>query len=122
METREVVMTEFMNTTKVINELTSLADKCRSKERPLTNDEKIMRWSLNKFYYTRYKNKLTDCYVMMLKEKYTDENGKLLSDHPSINQFRYFFNKTRKKQTEIISREGIKEYQLNHRPLLGEGI
>ena len=59
---------------------------------------------------------------MMLKEKYTDESGVLNDQYPSIYQFRYFFQKTRKKQTEIISRDGIKEYQLNHRPLLGEGV
>jgi len=91
-----------------------------TQKKELTIDQKNMRWALNKFYYTRKNNPLTVAYIQMLKEKYTDENGKLLSGYPTINQFRYFFQKTRKKQTEIISRKGIKEYQLNHRPLLGE--
>lgn len=115
-------LTTYLCNYLVTDNLASLVPKPRKKNRPLTDDEKIMRWSLNKFYYTRHKNKLSDCYIMMLKEKYTDESGKLKEEHPSIHQFRYFFNKTRKKQTELISREGIKEYQLNHRPLLGEGI
>lgn len=115
-------LTTYLCNYLVTDNLASLVPKQRRNKRPLTDDEKIMRWSLNKFYYTRHKNKLSDCYVMMLKEKYTDENGKLKAEHPSIHQFRYFFNKTRKKQTELISREGIKEYQLNHRLLLGEGI
>ena len=113
-------LTTYLCNYLVTDNISSLVPKPRKKNRPMTDDEKIMRWSLNKFYYTRHKNKLSDCYVMMLKEKYTDENGKLKAEHPSIHQFRYFFNKTRKKQTELISREGIKEYQLNHvgRPLL----
>lgn len=115
-------LTTYLCNYLVTDNISSLVPKPRKKNRSLNDDEKIMRWALNKFYYTRYKHKLTDCYIMMLKEKYTDESGKLKEEHPSIHQFRYFFNKTRKKQTELISREGIKEYQLNHRPLLGEGI
>lgn len=115
-------LTTYLCNYLVTDNISSLVPKSRKKNRPMTDDEKIMRWSLNKFYYTRHKNKLSDCYIMMLKEKYTDESGKLKEEHPSIHQFRYFFNKTRKKQTELISRKGIKEYQLNHRPLLGEGI
>lgn len=115
-------LTTYLCNYLVTDNISSLVPKPRKKNRSLNDDEKIMRWALNKFYYTRYKHKLTDCYIMMLKEKYTDESGKLKEEHPSIHQFRYFFNKTRKKQTELISREGIKEYQLNYRPLLGEGI
>lgn len=115
-------LTTYLCNYLVTDNISSLVPKPRKKNRSLNGDEKIMRWALNKFYYTRHKNKLSDCYIMMLKEKYTDESGKLKEEHPSIHQFRYFFNKTRKKQTELISREGIKEYQLNHRPLLGEGI
>lgn len=115
-------LTTYLCNYLVTDNISSLVPKPRKKNRSLNDNEKIMRWALNKFYYTRHKNKLSDCYIMMLKEKYTDESGKLKEEYPSIHQFRYFFNKTRKKQTELISREGIKEYQLNHRPLLGEGI
>lgn len=90
-------------------------------EKELSSDEKNMRWALNKFFYTKNKNSLSTTYTMMLKEKYTDEYGNLLP-HPSIHQFRYFYRKTKNLQTYYISRNGIKDYQRNHRPLLGEGI
>lgn len=59
---------------------------------------------------------------MMLKEKYCDASGVLLPEYPSIHQFRYFYNKTKKMQNYYISREGLKGYQRNSRPLLGEGV
>lgn len=90
-------------------------------EKELTTDEKNMRWALNKFFYTKNKNSLSTAYVMMIKEKYTDEYNNLLP-HPTIHQFRYFYRKTKKMETYYISRDGIKDYQRNHRPLLGEGI
>lgn len=58
----------------------------------------------------------------MLKEKYCDDEGRLLQEHPSIHQFRYFYRKHRKMQTQLISRNGIKDYQRNSRPLLGDGV
>lgn len=116
-------ITSYLCKYLVTGSITSLADKQKNpKEKGLTIHEKNMRWALNKYYYTRHGNKLTDVYVMLLKEKYTDADNKLVENYPSIYQFRYFFNKTRKKQTEIISREGLKNYQLNYRPLLGEGV
>ncbi len=81
---RRTLTTYFCNYL-VTDNLASLVQKSRKKNRPMTDDEKIMRWALNKFYYTRYKHKLTDCYIMMLKEKYTDESGKLKEEHPSIH-------------------------------------
>lgn len=80
-----------------------------------------MRWALNKFFYTKNKNSLQTAYIMMLKEKYTNENGELIK-HPTIHQFRYFYRKTKDMRTYYITRNGIKDYQRNHRPLLGEGI
>lgn len=93
----------------------------KNNEKELTTDEKNMRWALNKFFYTKNKNSLSTAYIMMLKEKYTDEYNNLLP-HPTIHQFRYFYRKTKKMETYYISRDGIKDYQRNHRPLLGEGI
>lgn len=58
----------------------------------------------------------------MLKEKYTDGEGKLLNSYPKYYQFRYFYSKTRKMQTYYISRDGVKDYQRNHRPLVGNGV
>ena len=65
---------------------------------------------------------MNTAYTMLLKEKYCDGNGVLFSQYPSFNQFRYFYRKTKTVQKYIIAREGIKEYQKNCRPLLGDGI
>ena len=100
---------------------TILAPKKNISDKTLSKDEKNMRWALNKFFYTKRKNSLYTAYLFMLKEKYTI-NDKLQEDHPSFYQFRYFYRKTKKLQTYYISRNGIKDYQKNHRPLLGNGI
>lgn len=99
-----------------------LAPKEKEKRKELTQDEKNMRWALNKFYYTKNKQSLATAYTLMLKEKYCDGEGKLMEKHPSIYQFRYFYEKTKKMQTYYISRNGLKDYQRNNRPLLGDGV
>ena len=88
----------------------------------LTKEQKLMRWALNKYFYTSRENSLRTAYLYLLKEKYLDKEGKLKEDHPSFYQFRYFYRKTRNEQNFIISRKGLTAYQRNHRPLLGEGV
>lgn len=105
----------------VYQDIAVLAPK-QSKEKELTKDQKNMRWALNKFYYTRNQNSLSTAYAMMLKAKYCDEYGVLLFEYPSYNQFRYFYRKHRKMENYYISRGGIKAYQRNNRPLLGDGV
>lgn len=99
-----------------------LAPRRVTLDKPLTEIEKTMRWGLNKFFYTKYKNSLKEAYTMMIKAKYTDETGKLLDEYPSFYQFRYFYRKTRKMQNYLISRDGLKNYQRNNRPLTGDGV
>mgnify|MGYP002512774397 FL=1 len=91
-------------------------------ERELTQDEKNMRWALNKFFYTKQKNSLMTAYTLMLKEKYCDQQGQLVAAYPTFDQFRYFYRKTKKMQQFYISRDGLKHYQRNNRPLLGDGV
>lgn len=99
-----------------------LAPKKCSYERPLTDDEKNIRWALNKFFYSKNKNSLQTAYTMMLKAKYCDSTGVLLPDYPTIHQFRYFYRKNKRMQTYLISRNGLKDYQRNDRPLVGDGV
>lgn len=103
--------------------IAALMSKKRGRaDKDLTEDEKNIRWALNKFYFTRHKNSLKTAYTYMLKERYCDGEGNLLLTYPSFNQFRYFHSKYKTRQNTIISRNGIKDYQRNHRPLLGDGV
>lgn len=106
----------------VYQDISALAPAVRNQEQILTQDQKNMRWALNKFFYTPKKSKLTDVYVRLLKEKYCDAEGNLPSEYPSLRQFRYFEQKYRKQENYLISRNGLKNYQRNDRPLLGEGV
>ena len=106
----------------IYQNITVLAPKQAVKEKRLSQDEKNMRWALNKFFYTHYKNSLKTAYTYLLQKKYCDKEGKLLENYPSFYQFRYFYRKTRKMQTYYISRDGLKDYQKNKRPLLGDNI
>lgn len=102
--------------------ISAFAPKKCCCEKPMTQDEKNMRWALNKYFYTQCKNSLQTAYALMLKEKYCDVNGLLLPEYPSIHQFRYFYRKHKNMQNYYISRNGLKNYQRNNRPLLGDGI
>lgn len=106
----------------VYQDIRALAPQELKEERELTVDEKNMRWALNRFYYTKEQQSLTTAHMLMLKERYCDAEGRLMAEYPSIHQFRYFYRKTRKLETYYISRNGLKAYQRNRRPLLGDGV
>ena len=106
----------------VYQDIAVLAPAGREQKTSLTQDQKNMRWALNKFFYTTKKSKLTEAYVHLLKEKYCDAEGNLLPDYPSMRRFRYFESQYRKQENYLISRNGLKNYQRNDRPLLGEGV
>lgn len=106
----------------VYQNISILAPKPKVKEKALSLDEKNIKWALNKYFYTQHKNTLTTAYTLMLKEKYCDSAGNLLEQYPSFYQFRYFYRKHRKMENYLISRKGLKDYQRNSRPLLGNGI
>ena len=103
--------------------ITALVPKQRlDDDGNLTQDEKNIRWALNKFFYTTKKQSLMTAYTMMLKEKYCDGMSILRDTYPSFYQFRYFYRKTKKMQNFYISRNGLKNYQRNNRPLIGDGV
>ena len=106
----------------IFQTVTILAPVAAVRNSKLTKEQKLMRWALNKYYYTQRQNSLRTAYLYLLREKYLDENGFLINTHPTYYQFRYFFRKTRNEQNFLISRKGLTDYQRNHRPLLGEGV
>ena len=103
----------------VYQNITSLAPK-EKEGKTLTQDQKNIRWALNKFYYNSKKNTLKTAYTLMLKEKYCNALGELYEEYPSFDQFKYFYRKHRMVANQIISREGLKAYQKDCRPLLGD--
>ena len=106
----------------VYQTVTALAPIDVVRYNELTKEQKLMRWALNKYFYTSRENSLRTAYLYLLIEKYLDNNGVLKEDHPSFYQFRYFYRKTRNEQNYLISRKGLTDYQRNYRPLLGEGV
>ena len=92
----------------------------KKEEGTLTQDQKNMRWALNKFYYNSQKNTLKTAYTLMLKEKYCNALGELCESYPSFDKFKYFYRKHKKLANQIISRDGLKAYQKDSRPLLGD--
>ena len=88
----------------------------------LSNDEKNFRWALNKYYYNSIKMSLKETYRRMIRDKYCDESGKVLSIKPSFRQFSYYYYKTVSQENLIISREGKGNFLRNHRVMLGNGI
>lgn len=102
--------------------ITVLAPIKKEPIKELSTDEKNFRWALNKYYYTRYKHSLRTTYLYLLRDKYSDANGELVQPHPTFRQFQYYYSKHKNLQTQYISRDGLTNYQRNHRPLLGEGV
>ena len=89
-------------------------------KKPLTDDQKCIRWAINKYYYSSRRMSLRSAYDMMLLGRYTSEEGKLMDCYPTFQQFRYFYySKANNPVKKVISREGIGEYQRNYRPLYG---
>lgn len=61
----------------VYQNISVLAPKKCSYEKPLTTDEKNMRWALNKYFYNQNRNSFQTAYTLMLKEKYCDSSAVL---------------------------------------------
>ena len=107
----------------VYQDIACLLPAEKKKEgRELTADEKNFRRALNKWFYNQDQHSLKWTYRQMLKEKYCDPDGKLLSERPSFDQFRYYYRQSKSQQNYLISRNGLGDYQRNERPLLGDCI
>ena len=99
-----------------------LAPKRRESKQELSEEQKNIRWGLNKFYYNTKKNSLHTAYTLMLKEKYCDEAGQLRQEYPSFYKFRYYYRTHNKRKNQIIKRNGLSYYQRNERPCVGDGV
>lgn len=105
------------------NSISALVRKHRTtKEKTVTENEKNIRWAVNKYVYSRKKHSLNTAYKLMLREKYTDSNGVLAEGYPSFNQFRYWYAKSKKFMSYYISREGKTGFMKDNRVLVGDNV
>ncbi|TFB21475.1 DNA-binding protein [Filobacillus milosensis] len=94
------------------------------------NIKKVFRSAINKHYYSSTEKSLTLTYELMLKEYFSLDSKvkgnveipviKSYGELPSLNQFRYWFEKERDIKKEISQRKGRKNYEQNHRAIIGE--
>lgn len=91
----------------------------RKSKRAMTDDEKNFRYILNKYFYSTDRRSLHTCYIYLLRERYSDEKGKLLSEYPPFHRFRYYYYKTKRTDNFLISRYGRYKYDRDFKPLLG---
>ena len=114
-------------------------EKKRGRKRIINSDseginiddsiKRIFKVAIGKYYNTTKKNPITTVYELMIRdfftEKHEDNNKKefLLIEGreiPTLQQFRYWFNKERNYKNEIVKRYSKKEYELNSRALVGK--
>ena len=110
---------KYLKTYLTYTNISSLLPYLRTTKNEMTQEQKAFRWALNKFYYTSAKHSLFTAYELMLKEKYTNTSGALVDNHPPFHKFIYFYRKHKRITNQLISRDGLTNYQRNHRPLLG---
>lgn len=78
-------------------------------------------WAIRTFYFSSKRFSLRAAYEMMLVQRYTSEEGAFVDDLPSWPSFQHYYYRRgyHKQPQKIISREGLSNYQRNHRPMYG---
>lgn len=92
--------------------------------------KKIFEAIVKKYYHNRNEYTLSKVYELMLKEYFTtpvnQQNGDVKyelideSEIPTIRQFRYWYSKNYVEKEKVVSRKGQKQFDLNHRAILGK--
>lgn len=60
----------------VYQDISALAPKAK-EEKELTDDEKKMRYAINKYYFSKNKNSLNTAFTMMLQNQYCDQDKRI---------------------------------------------
>ncbi len=78
-------------------------------------------WAIRTFYFSSKRFSLKAAYEMMLVQRYTSEEGVFVDDLPRWSSFQHYYYRRgyHKHPQKIISREGLSNYQRNHRPMYG---
>ena len=89
--------------------------------------KELFQNAIDRYYRTGQQTSLTEVYHTILKEFFSDqymENREIRYQVwskeriPTYRQFYYWFKKLEDPVKNIIERQGIKEYELKHRPIL----
>jgi hypothetical protein len=89
------------------------------------DDLKLFDQLLTRHYFSDERVTLAQTYQKLLERHYsfTDGNGKAyildVGQHPSLRQFRYYTTSNYPLEFRLRKRRGDKEYELQHRPVLG---
>lgn len=118
----EQTIRSYIQTYLIAQSIYSLVPYRRNTPKEMTTNEKNFRWAINKYYYSRKKNSLHYAYIKMLSQKYSNNDGELVEDIPTYNQFRYWYAKNKKMLTYYISRDGLSDFMRNNRVLLGDNV
>ena len=99
----------------------SLIEERVKVQKEVTPEQKDFLWAIETFYYSAKKLSLRSAYDMLLLSRYTDADGHLKEEHPSWHCFRHFYYEKNyhRRSRASISRNGLTDYQRNHRPLFG---
>ena len=92
----------------------------KRKNKQNVYDECFKR-AINQYYYSAKKNSLRGAYECMLLNEFLDWNGKLLTEHPDWDEFKYFFYKNQYNKTvrKEIRRDGLSDFERNKKSLFG---
>lgn len=92
--------------------------------------KKIFETTVKKYYHNRNEYPLSKVYELMLKEYFTkpvmqlngDIKYELIDENeiPTIRQFRYWYSQNYGEKEKLVSRKGQKQFDLNHRAILGK--
>lgn len=96
------------------------------------NIKKFIRSGLNRYYYNHRQNSLRTAYELTLKDFFTTQekspDGNMYpilqdpSQLPTYRQFVYWARQWNNPKKEIITRQGTRVYQQDHRAIIGNAI
>ncbi|MDO4938386.1 MAG: hypothetical protein Q4E54_00280 [Lachnospiraceae bacterium] len=99
---------------------TGILVKGRKKGR---KSNEIFDRAIRKYYFSAKKNSLKTVYELMILENYTDPEGKVMENVPTLSSFsQYYTRRWSKDPQKLISRNGIYDYQRNDRMIRGSAM
>jgi len=95
--------------------------------RPKAHRAKIrpeFEWALKTYFLSSKKCSLVMTYDLMILSCYTESDGKIKDDAPTCSQFVHYYERVwrGRKRDKCIARDGLTDYQRNHRQVYGSAM